>query len=327
MNLRNYLLSGVARNAAEAGGGGNAAGGGQQQQNNAGGGGNAAGGGQQQQNNAGGGGQQQQAPWYADEKLGLDDGQKQFMAGKSYPDLSTALKSLPEADRMARERNVIEKPDPKNLDKWPGWEALGWNRDLEKYEVKEPTVKQGQLFDKDLFNTAKQFAHKHKIPPSAFNAFYQEVFDATQERVGKMVQTANVAEANQKKELDTKLRDKWQDRYDANTDLARRAVQALGVAKEHTAELEKIIGSPALTEFFHTIGDKMGEDTIAQMLNQAKGGGGGDIHQLRAELAALQGDENFMAPLRDPQHALHKTNNDKRNALLERIARAQGAGS
>ena len=76
----------------------------------------------------GGGGSNQPTSWYA--PYNLDEASRNFIADRKFDGeggLQQLLKSSIESDRMARSRNVFERPDPaKPRTDWQHWEQLGW---------------------------------------------------------------------------------------------------------------------------------------------------------------------------------------------------------
>jgi hypothetical protein len=93
--------------------------------------------------------------------------QRQVYRGSQVRPPGTILKSAIESDRVARSRNVIEKPDQKNVKDWKGFSELGWTDDPAKYTaaVKKPQLAQGETFDEGMFTSTVKAAHGLKLAP------------------------------------------------------------------------------------------------------------------------------------------------------------------
>lgn len=260
-------------------------------------------------------------PFY--KPFNLDQKQIDYIEGKGLKDFNSMLKFAQDFETVARDRNVIAKPDtsaPDKLAAWEGWEQLGWVKDPAKYQPKEPTRKDGQIYDPAMFKDFTALAHEARVPVAAVEKIYQGMFDKMQARIAEMSAQQAKEAADAKAALDTGLRDKWGDKYDANADTAKRALRALGVDEKKSDQLEKIMGSPELVELFHTIGSKLGEDTLAQ---SAGGSNQMTPASARAERLKLQADPDWMKVFnneRDPRHEEFKA---QRQRLLAIEAKGQ----
>lgn len=257
-------------------------------------------------------------PWYAPLKLDADA--VKFVEDRKFTDLNTVFKSAISSDELARSRNVIPKPDPSKIGEWAGWEEVGWVKDPAKYTPKAPVPKEGEHYDPTMFNDFTALAHEARVPVAAAEKIYSGMFEKMQARIKEMNGKQDTDQKKATADLDTALHGKWGDKYDANKDLSQRAVRALGIGKDNSALLEKIIGAPALLEMFHLIGSKLPEDTLA-------GSGGGGTNetpaQLDAEINRLQADPLFVKALMDPTHPQHKQFKDQRQGLIDKLAKLQ----
>lgn len=265
-----------------------------------------------------GGGQSGGDPWYA--SFNLDDPAKQFIADRKFdaPDgFPKLVKSAMESDRIARSRNVFEKPDPARLNEWGGWSELGWKEKPEEYVLKKPQTPDSFQYIQGFEDKLKEIAHTHKVPLPAAQAILDGL---TAWGVAEIDATdARGAKANQ--DLDAALRKQWGGDYDRNTELSKRAARHFGVGLDDSAQLEAVIGSPNLMKLFHAIGEAMGEDKLV-----ASGGGaalGESLEALRAEQRRLQGDAEFMKALRDPRNARHEEVKAQRQQIIDKIAKIE----
>lgn len=260
--------------------------------------------------------------WWGKADYGFDDATRQFFAGKNYPDEKTALASLPLADKMARDRNVIAKPDPAKLGEWEGWQALGWKESAEDYakEFKKPD-NAGPINDL-IFDQAIKAGHKHKAPPAVVQSIYAEVTAA----MNQMQADAETQAAGEIKKLDTALRGEWGADYDRKREIAKRGMEYAGIGAEDAKALDEAMGSPAMVKHFAEFGELLGED---RLVRNDTGGGQlpASIDGLRAELNRLQGDTDFMAKFKDARHPQHKEAVAQRQRIIDKIAAAEARRS
>lgn len=315
--IEKYLLSGVYRNADGGAAGGGSAGAGGAGAGGAGGAGAGAAGDASAGVGGGAAAAQDNGPWYAQADYGFDDDTKRFFEGKNYPDAKTALTSLRHADQVARDRNVLSKPDPDKMNDWDGWETLGWKKDLKDYVVTKPKLKSGQVLDEAMHQSFTQDAHELRLPLDRVTELFNRQFTKAYERIDAMA----AAGATQAKDLDTALRGEWGDKYDANVDLAKRAMKAFGVGMDDSAELERAIGSSRLVKMFHGIAGRLGEDSL--VTNDGGSGGASHPATIEAELTRFEQDPANQSILRDERHPLYQQTLQTRRGMIEKLATAQ----
>lgn len=268
---------------------------------------------------ASGGGQGGNDPWYKPHNFDADT--VAFIEGKKYPDLATMARSGMESDRVARGRNLLEKPaDPKNTKDWKGWSELGWTAKLEDYKLDPSKAKrQGIEYDAGMEERFRQVAHEARVPLPAAQALLDGVIGYQNEFVDRL----QSAGAKSKADLETALRNDWGASYGEKSELAIRAAKHYDVPVDDLKTLDAIKGSPGLLKLFAKIGEDLGEDRLK---GAGGGGAGASSANPAAELDRLHADPEFMKSLRDQRHPLHKANNAKRDALLEQKARLETGG-
>lgn len=257
------------------------------------------------------------AAWY--EPFNLDEASRQFIAGKGFGDLPALLKSSIESDRLARSRNVLEKPDPARVNEWGGWAELGWKPKFDEYTLKKPQVPATFQYQQGFEEAIRKIGHDTRAPL----AVTQAILDGVTAYAVKEVDAMEAAGARVISELDTKLRKDWGGDYDRNVELSRRAARHLGVGEADLAELDAVIGSPRLTALFHRLGQALGEDTL---VTPTTGGLPASIDGLRAELNRLQADPDWKAAFNNPRAANHKDVVAQRQAILDKIIAAETGG-
>ena len=255
-------------------------------------------------------------PWYLTADLKLDDDTKKFLDGKKPPDIATALRSAREADTVARSRNVIDRPDPKNLDAWKGWTDLGWTERLDDYRLEKPEIPEGMTYDEGMQEHLRKVAHEHRVPPGAAQQVLNGLVGYQQEQY-KALQASG---AKSETDLQDALKKDWGDKWNTNRELATRAARFLGVGVDETAELDDILGSAPMVQLFHKIGSLLGEDTLQTTASPGGVAAAQSAEAARLERQRLEADPAWMAVFNNPRHAQNADFVAQRNELLKREA-------
>lgn len=253
-------------------------------------------------------------PFY--DSWGLDDQARQFIAGKGYPDPVTFARSAMESDRLARDRNVIPKPDPNNLKGWDGWSELGWKPEPADYQLKRPQTPEGFKYMPAFEDHIRKVAHENRMPLS----HAQVMLDAMVGFAVKDIDATNAALIRADAERQTQLKGKWGGDYDRNAELAQRAVNHFGVSETEKALLKDALGDVRVIELFHQIGAQLGEDTIVTSSGAALPA---SLDALQAELNRLHADPAWSKALNDPRAPNHKEVAAQRLDLSQKIAELQ----
>lgn len=256
-------------------------------------------------------------PFY--DSWGLDDDGKKIIADRGIKAPSDIIKSWSEADKMARARNVIEKPDATKPQDWKGFTEIGWVEDLAKYVVAKPEVKAGQQLDEQMFGDFGKLAHQAKVAPWQAKIIFDGMFENIHARGAELETRA----AGQMAELKTQLEKEWGPQAKARTERASRAMQFLGFGAEDVGELEKIAGSARTLKMFDKLAQMVGEDSLNVPNNGDNGGLSPEA--AGAERRKLEADPAWMAIFNNPRHPSHKDYNAKRQQLLEIEARQKAA--
>lgn len=254
-------------------------------------------------------------PWYAKADYGFDQETRDYLGSKDFKAPVDAVKSLRHFETLARDRNAIQLPAAGQETNWDGWEKLGWSKDPNKYEVKPPAenVKQGEepIYDRTFHDSLVKTMHEARVPAPAA----QKIIDSMFGYVKTSIDTAQTEAANQRAALEAGLKKEWGKDFEANKDLASRAMRALGVDQEQGIELNTLLGNPATVKLFHKIGSMLAEDKLVS--GDGSGSGGKSPATARAERLALQNSPDFIKAFNDPRHPQHETMKQRRNALLE----------
>ncbi|UPJ43927.1 hypothetical protein IVB40_07610 [Bradyrhizobium sp. 40] len=216
---------------------------------------------------------------------------------------------------MARNRNVVGKPDPNNLKGWGGYTELGWSPDRQAYTIEAPKLADGEVHDEKAFGKFADLAHDARLAPWQAKA----VYDGMHAHENAQLKAFRDAGAVANRELDNKLRANWGDKYDERTTIAKRAFAFFKPDSVTGAQMDQAMGSPAMVELFERIGAAMGED---KLVGQAGGSFGAKTPaQARAERLQLENDKEWFAVFNNPRHPQNAAFIKQRNDLMEIEAR------
>lgn len=260
------------------------------------------------------GGQSQQ--WYAGHNFDPDT--QAWIEERKFGNLAEAMKAGREGSRLARDRNVLVKPDPKNPKDWEGFSDLGWTADGDKYVINPPKLSDGDIHDEAAFSTFKKVAHDARLAPWQAEAVYNAMHEASMQGLRDM----RTRGASERRRLDQDLRREWGADYDANAALARRAFMHFGGSDFAETDIDAVIGSPRTVKLFQKIGAAIGEDRLVD--NYAGSGRAPEtVAGLQGELNRLLADPEFKKAFNDPRHPRHKDVVAQRQSLMERKANAE----
>ena len=259
-------------------------------------------------------------PWYQPVVATVDKDTLAWLDGKKFPDMATALRSGAQADKLARDRNVIAAPDPAKLNEWDGWERLGWNKDFGAYAkaIEPPKLPDGTPVNDKLLDVARKAGHELRAPAGMVKGLYDKLTEAITGEVAAFKAQGEKASA----ELEATLRKDWGLDYNAKRALATRTAKAMGLGVDDLSKLEAFIGSaPGLMRTFADFGGKLGEATLV-------GGNAGNSVAMTpasaaAELRRLEADPAWMAIFRDERNPRQQDYVKQRMALIELIAKGQ----
>jgi len=165
-----------------------------------------------------------------------DEGLKAFIQGKGFKDASEAAKALQDLEgRTAKPASADE------------------------YQLPVPD---GQ--DKAFSAEAAKWMHEAGIPVSQARSL-AEKWNAYQ---AAQVQAADAARQQQGESDVQALKQEWGGQYDANVELAKRAVRTFGADEQTLEKISGALGDGETLRFFHRIGAHLGEGTLVP--------GGGD---------------------------------------------------
>lgn len=252
------------------------------------------------------------APWYGS---GLDKDAVSYIEGKKFDGVGPLVKSAMTFEKLARDKNVMLKPDPAKLQEWDGYAELGWTPDAAKYQIEKPKPGNGQVLHEGLFTEFSKWAHELKVPPWQASALFNKIFSYGNEEI----QRAETTAAGRIAEVEGTLRKEWGGDYEAKKTLASRAMRTIGIGEEDSNQLETVMKAPGLVRIFARLGEMLGE----QQLAPAGGGiglGARSPSAITSEIKKLEQDN--IAIMKDQRHPLYSDITARRQKLIEELDRA-----
>lgn len=175
-------------------------------------------------------GQQTQTTTPAWHESIADEGLKAFIQGKGFKDAAEAAKALQDLEgktAVPASLDEYQLPVPEGQDKAFGSEAAKW-----MHEAGIPVAQ------------ARTLAEKW----NAYQASQTEAANAARQQQGEAdVQT---------------LKKEWGGQYDANVELAKRAVRTFGADEQTLEKISGALGDGETMRLFHRIGAHLGEGTL-----------------------------------------------------------------
>lgn len=200
------------------------------------------------------------APWFS-------DANKDFVSNKGWKSGDDAITSFQNLEKLVGAdkagRTIVLPKDANDAEGIKAFRAkLGVPEKPEDYKLPVP---EGD--DAAFAGKAAEWFLKHGVPREAavgimsdMNAFFHEMLKND---------TATL-QAESDRQL-TELKTKWGDKFDQNSELARRFLRANGWDDAYIKRYEETFGTADMLSRFHNFGSKMGEHAFAE---GDKGGGG-----------------------------------------------------
>src|SRR5262245_44071601 len=257
---------------------------------------------------AGGGAAPPAGPWYA--SANLDAEATEYVRGKNFDGLAPLVKATQTFERLARDKNVMFKPDPNNLLQWDGFAELGYDTDLGRYSGKVPKPDGGQTVNEEFWNGILKVGHENKVPPVQLQAIANWAVkwgnELNQAHETKIAGEVSAAEAE--------LRKEWGNDYDTKRTIAKRAFQLIGIGADDTRHLDQVLGAPRLVKAFARLGELLGEE---QLPNASGGsiGFGRSPSTITAELKKFESDN--IKVIKDRRDPLYDSVMARRQALID----------
>lgn len=225
-------------------------------------------------------------------------------------DLGSLVKSYVNAQSMiGADKLVLPRPDAGPQE----WEAvynrLGRPSDAAKYDLSKTQIPQNFPFDPAFTDKAKALFHKVGLSQTQAATMWDEMIKA---EVGNYSMFTEERAKAREKAIET-LKGEWGADFNKNQALAEQAKYAFGgdELKNWLAETG-LADDPMLTKLFAKVGQAMAEDPIFKQ-STMQSGFAPTADVAKSEIAALQGNTEFMKQYTDrdhPQHAQAKARMD-----------------
>lgn len=228
-------------------------------------------------------------PWYHTLPADLHP----FIANKGWSDPAAAVKSYVElektfgADKAGR-TVVLPKDDAKPEERAEFMAKVGLAAPAkpEDYQIKIDGL------SPDLVNDAKTWMHKAQVAPTQAQALV-EAYAQHEMAAIKAWETKSKAEVDA-------LAIEWGPNYNANVELGRRAVRAVGLDDAALNSIERAVGTANMLKMFTKFGENLSE------AQSPPAGGAGDNQfrstpvQAKQKIDSLRGDPSFMSRYLSP---------------------------
>lgn len=194
-------------------------------------------------------------PWYQSE--GFNEETSAFAANKGWEGPAAAVESYRNLEKLtgAPPESIIKLPGPDATpeQQMEVWNRLGRPEDPSGYEL--PT---GEGMDEGFQAWAKETFHELGIP----KAMAEKLAAKYDEYAANAGQGALEAHAAETEAQAAQLKKDWGAAHEQNVNKARQAAQGLGVDPADIDGLERQWGFAKTMQFFHSIGEKIGEGSF-----------------------------------------------------------------
>lgn len=239
-------------------------------------------------------------PWYS---TALAPEHHEWARSKQFADPNAAIASYRSLEQvMGRQRLAVPKDDADEAAFNAIYQTLGRPGEAKGYKLAD-----GVKFDDKVWDRFSGVFHKAGLSQKQAEAITKE-FHAfgTEGLAAKETARATAAETEK-----AALQKEWGDKYDGNSDLAKRAFRAAGLSEDMSDKIEDAIGYGAFMRLFAKLGEGMGE----QRLSNDGGGGnfsGNSVEQAQAAIDTRMKDPAFMK-------RYQSSNAAERNAAINEI--------
>ena len=181
------------------------------------------------------------------------------------------------------------------------------------YKLQTPKdMPEGIALHETTIENVSNLFHKYGLTPKQASGIFDEYNAITLAQLGDQLKASDLASSNEM----TDLKKEWGAAWDAKLDTATRAMVAFGDDTfRKWLDVTKLGDNPMMLKIFSSIGEKLMESSTDL------GDGGKGFRTLapdeaKAEIAALQADENFTKAYTTQNHPGHKDAVDKMTRLF-----------
>jgi len=218
---------------------------------------------------------------------GFDTDTSAYVTNKGWQTPSDVLSSYRNLEKFAGgSKNLVEMPgvdaDSTAMDAFYG--KLGRPATPDAYGI---TVPDGG--DAELAGWFKQSAHKMGLTDKQASGLFNEWNGMASQRA----EAGTAASQQQSEKAVGDLKREWGQGYDAQIDMGKRAVSALGYDEARLSALEDKMGTSEMLKLFATMGSKMGEPAF-EGGDRSGSSFGVTPAQANQQISDLKMDKSFM---------------------------------
>lgn len=250
--------------------------------------------------------------WY--ETAVQDAEAKAWLANKGWSDLPGMVSSHRSLEKMvgAPADQLIKMPQKGDEAGWRGvYERLGAPKDVNGYKF--DAAPEGWTADENYQNWARGVFHKFGLSADAAKGLVAEHNKYVADHL--TVEAKNY-EDGVNADIGS-LRSEWRGGYEHNMAKASSVAKILGFTGEMIDGMEKGAGYAGVMKFMVGLGQKLGEDKFVTTSDGTRGFGVGmSPEDAKAQLDAMNSDQNVVTALMNKDNPGHKAAVEKRQKLF-----------
>lgn len=227
----------------------------------------------------------------ADWTTSFDDGTRGFIQTKGWKTPADVLGSYQNLEKLLGAdkagRGVVLPKDDAPPEEWAAFHnRLGRPETVDGYKLPVPEGDKGEF--------AKQAASWfHEAGLTTKQA--ETLAAKWNEHMGGSMQSQQAA-FEQQAAIDVQdLQKEWGDKFEAQSELARRAIREAGMSKEDGQAIERALGIKKAAQVFAFLGKQFSEAPMKGGEGANRGAFGGTPEDARARISALKGDAGWTA--------------------------------
>lgn len=227
----------------------------------------------------------------ADWTASFDEGTRGLIQNKGWKSPADVVGSYANLEKLLGAdkagRGVVMPKDDSPAEDWAAfYNKLGRPESADGYKLPVPEGDAGEFA-----KTAASWFHEAGLTPKQAETLAAKWNEfggvTTQEQQAKMAQQAAVDVQDLQKE--------WGDQFEAQSELARRAIREAGLSKDEGLAIERALGVKKAAQVFAFLGKQFAEAPIKGGEGASRGAFGSTPADAKARIAALKGDAAWTA--------------------------------
>lgn len=220
---------------------------------------------------------------------GFDEDTNAYVENKGWGGVEDVLSSYQNLEKFqGGAKNLIEMPgvDASDDDRNSFFNKLGRPETADQYSLE---IADGG--DSDFFDWFRNTSHAQGMT----DAQTQGIFNSYNEMTAARMEAYETGQREASEKAIGDLQKEWGQGYDAQMDMGKRAVAALGYDEQSLTDLEGKMGTAEMLKLFANLGSKMGEDSFEDGSRGSSNGSFGlTPATARQQLSELKLDKSFM---------------------------------